>query len=73
MTEPKGTLSDLDIYRAAKLLVDKHGEKASIHAVMRADGRLAACDMDGRATWLRVLAAVKKLLVTKPEIGVSIH
>ncbi len=73
MTELKGTPSDLDIFRTAELLVKEHGEKASIHAVMRADGRLKAGDLDGRAVWLRVLAAVKELQATKPEIDVSIH
>ncbi len=53
---------DLDIYRTARMLINEHGERASIHAVMRADGRLEAGDLDGRAVWLRVLAAVKELL-----------
>ncbi len=65
--------SDLDIYRAAKLLVDKHGDEAPIHAVMRADGRLAAGDMHGRATWLRVLAAVKELLRNERPEGNAIQ
>ena len=29
--------SDLDIYRAANLLIKQHGDEASIHAAMRAD------------------------------------
>ena len=33
--------SDLDIYRAAKLLLDQHGDKAPIHAAMTA--ALADC------------------------------
>ena len=61
--------SDLDIYRTANLLVKRHGSEATIHTATRADELLAAGDMDGRATWLRVLAAIKTLLATKPEIG----
>ena len=30
-------VDDLDIYRAARLLIDQHGDKAPIHAAMRAD------------------------------------
>ncbi len=56
--------SDLDIFRTAKLLVDKHGEEASIEAAMRADERLETGDLDGQAVWLRVLGAVKELQAT---------
>ncbi len=56
--------SNLDIYRTARMLIDEHGEGASIEAAMRADKRLEAGDLDGRAVWLRVLGAVKKLQAT---------
>lgn len=36
-----------DIYRAAKLLIDKYGAEATIHAALRADELLEAGDMDG--------------------------
>ncbi len=55
-------ITDLDIYRTAKLLVDKHGDEAPIHAAMQADAMLHKGDMDGRAVWLRVVRAVKELL-----------
>ncbi len=32
--------SDLDIYRAAQVLVKRHGADAPIHAAMRADAML---------------------------------
>ncbi len=59
--------SDLDVWRTAKLLVDKHGAEAPIHAAMKADAMLERGDMDGRAVWLRVVRAVKELLDTKPR------
>ena len=37
---------DPDVYRAAALLIKRHGEDASIHAVMRADSLIEA-----GATW----------------------
>ena len=40
--------SDLDIYRAAKLLIDKHGEEAALYAAGRADQLLDEGD-----TWAR--------------------
>ena len=62
---PEGTrdaelTSDLDISRIARMLINEHGERVSIHAVMRADKRLEAGDLDGRAVWLKVLRAVKE-------------
>ena len=36
--------SDLDIYRSAKLLIDRHGEDAPISAAMQADKRAEAGD-----------------------------
>jgi hypothetical protein len=53
--------STLDIYRTAKLLIDQHGEDAAFHAGMRVDEMLDKGDLDGRAVWRRVLAAVEEL------------
>ena len=56
----------MDIWRAAKLLVDQHGADAPISAAQRAEELLAAGDMEGRAAWLRILEAVKQLTATRP-------
>ena len=50
--------------RTAKILVDRHGDDAPIHAAMRADELMEAGDLEGRAVWLRVKAAVVELLRT---------
>lgn len=39
--------SDLEIYRSAKLLIDRHGDNAVIEATMMADKMLEAGDLDG--------------------------
>jgi len=67
------SLSDLDIYRTAKLLVDQHGQDAPIHAAMRADELLAAGDMDGARAWKRIIGAIDTLLSGKPSEGAGIH
>ncbi len=54
-------IPDLDIYSTAKLLVDNHGSEAQIHAAMNADAMLAKGDMDGRAVWLRIVAAINEI------------
>ncbi len=59
--------SDLDIYRAANLLVQQHGEDAPIEAAMRADAMLEAGDLDGYAVWKRILRAVGELQGTEPR------
>ena len=58
--------SDLDIFRSAKLLIDQQGEDAPIHAAMHADKCLEGGDLDGKATWMRVIGAIKELLDQQP-------
>ena len=54
-------INDPDIFRAAKLLIDKHGNDAAIRAAQRADGLLTGGDMDGAAVWRRILEAIDEL------------
>jgi hypothetical protein len=53
--------SDPDIFRAAKLLIDQHGENAPLRAAERADQLLDAGDMIGAATWRRITKAIEEL------------
>lgn len=53
---------DIDIWRAVKLLVDRHGDDAPIQAAMRADQLLAEGDVDGQRIWKRILSAIEELL-----------
>ena len=66
-------VSDLDIYRSAKLLVKHHGADAPIEAAMRADELLEAGDLEGCATWKRILRAVEELQGSEPGAGVRVH
>ncbi len=58
---------EIDIYRAAKLYIDQHGDQAALQAAIRADAQLAAGDMDGAATWRKIIKAIETLLATKPD------
>ncbi len=58
---------EIDLYRAAAVLMRERGEDAVIHAAMRADALLDKGDMDGRAAWIRVIAAIKELEATEPD------
>ena len=57
---------DIDIWRAAKVLVDLHGADAPVHAAMRIDSLSADGDTTGSAVWRRVLAGMREHLL-RPE------
>ena len=48
-------ITDLDMYRAANVLVKRHGEDAPIHAAMQVDALLEAGDMEGCAVFKRAV------------------
>ena len=54
-------IPDLDIYRAAKLLIDQHGEDTPIRAAERADELLEDGDTEGAAIWRAIMAAIEEL------------
>ncbi len=58
--------SDLDIYRSAHLLIERHGDDAPIEAALRADELMEAGDMEGVAVWKMILKAITELLDTTP-------
>lgn len=64
-------IADIDIYRSAKMLIDRHGADAAVHAAMRADKMLDAGDLDGAAVWRRIVAAIEDLQKTEP--GGAVH
>ncbi len=65
--------SDLDVYRAAHLLIKRHGDDAPIEAAMRADELAADGDMEGRAVWLRIVKAIEELQSQERPAGAEVH
>ncbi len=65
--------SDLDTYRCAHLLIKRHGDDAPIEAAMRADERLAAGDIDGKAVWLRIVKAIEELQSEERPGDAKVH
>jgi len=51
----------IDIYRAAKLIIDQHGDEAALYVAGRADQLLHDGDTLGSAIWRRIAAAVEEL------------
>ena len=66
-------IPDLDIYRAANVIIKQYGPDAPIHAAMRADAMLEAGDQDGYAVWRRILRAVEELQRAEPGPGGKVH
>jgi hypothetical protein len=62
-------VDDPDIWRAANLLLKRHSADAEIVAAMRADELLANGDVEGRAVWKQIPAAVTELSRTAPSKG----
>jgi hypothetical protein len=53
--------SELDVYRAAKLLIDRHGETAPAYAPGRDQQLLEDGDKDGAAVWYGIKVAMEVL------------
>ena len=66
-------IPDLDIYRSAQVLVKQHGDDAPLEAAMRADAMLETGDLNGYATWRRILRAVEELQGQEPRSGEVVH
>ena len=51
----------IDIYRAAKLVIDRHGEEASLYAAARSAVLAGEGDAEGAAVWRQITAAIEEL------------
>ncbi len=58
---------EIDIYRAAKLYIDQHGDQATLQAAMRSDELFDTGDLDGAATWRKVIKAIEVMQATEPD------
>ena len=54
-------IDDLDIYRAAKLVIDNHREDAALYAMARTAVLAGEGDAEGAAIWRQITAAVEEL------------
>jgi len=54
-------ISEIDIWRAANLLISRHGADAELEAAKRANLMLDRGDDDGRDLWARIRRAVEAL------------
>ena len=66
-------IDDIDIYRAAKLLIDKHSAEATIIAIKHATKMLDDGDVDGYAVWKRIVNAINDMKQETPRPGEQRH
>lgn len=64
---------DLDIYRAANLLIERYGKDASTHAAMSADAMMEKGDLDGYAVWKLIINAVDELEAKERPDSAKVH
>ena len=66
-------ISDLDIYRAANVIIERYGGDARLYATKRASAMLGKGDLDAYAVWKRILRAVGELQKAGPKSGDAVH
>jgi hypothetical protein len=54
-------VSEVDIWRAANMLIERHGADALIEAGRMIDRMLEHGDLEGRAVWRRIKKAIEAL------------
>ena len=60
-------IPEIDIWRAASLMLKRYGEKALDESTARADELFAEQDHHGAAVWRRIIDAVGQLANTTPS------
>jgi hypothetical protein len=59
-------IPEIDIWRAASLMLKRYGQRALEECAARADELFTEQDHDGAAVWRRITAAVDQLANTTP-------
>ena len=62
-------MKEVDIWHAARQMVEIYADDAGIHAALRADALLDQGDVTGCRAWTRIVAVIKELLRDRPEVG----
>lgn len=63
-------MEEIDVWRAAKLMVDHHGDQAQLEAIEMATVMVGRGDRAGQLTWLAIFNAIGFL--TAPGSGNSV-
>jgi hypothetical protein len=66
-------IPDIDVWRAALLLLKRHGSDAAIIAAQRADECLESGDVEGQQVWKAIVDAILELLRHRPAEGERVN
>jgi hypothetical protein len=66
-TQGAAVISDLDVWRAANLLIRKHGAEAELEAARLQDLMLDRGDDEGRLVWVRIRRTIEALQAPPSE------
>jgi len=66
------TVSELDIHRAANVVLKQRGASAAQYASLRADRLLEKGDVEGASVWRRLVIAIDKLS-EEPAAGAPVN
>jgi hypothetical protein len=66
-------IPDVDIWRAALIMVKRYGDDAMLEAAARADQLQEEGDWQGALTWHRILDAIERLQAEAPAEGEKVH
>ena len=66
-------ISDLDLWRAAQVMVKGYGDGAATEAAKRADGFLDQGNIDGKRIWMRIMQVIGELQRERPRDGEAVH
>jgi hypothetical protein len=66
-------MDEIDIWRAANVIVQCHGTMAEVIAARRIQAMTERGDEAGKDTWLRIITAVKTLRRTTREAGKALQ
>ena len=54
-------MGDRDIWAAALLLIDRHGDDAAMRALKRVNELSIRSDTEGIAVWLRIVTVIREI------------
>ncbi len=66
-------LSDLDVWRAANVMIKRYADGAATEAAMRADEFLDQGNLDGQRLWMRIMRTIEELQRDRPRDGEAVH
>ena len=66
-------IADIDLWRAANVMIEGYGDGAATEAAMRADEFLDQGSIDGERLWIRIMQTIEELQRKRPREGETVH